>query len=198
MREGILDIVEKHPQLLFVLITNGSLMTLEKAAAIGRLKNLIVLVSIEGRSVFTDQRRGDGAHQAVLEAMAMLKDAGAFFGFAATNNAENSSYLGSDEFIDDLVERGCSVGLITEYVPCGPKPRAEWVLNAMQREQFRQRILKIRSEKPIVLVQFPQDEYGKQIFAVEPAGYHCTSTHREGLNPVLLFHYHVTISVRVV
>jgi MoaA/NifB/PqqE/SkfB family radical SAM enzyme len=161
MRDGLLDIVEKHPQLLFVLITNGSLMTLEKAAAIGRFKNLIILVSIEGSSVFTDQRRGDGAHQAVLEAMAMLKDAGGFFGFAATNNAENSSYLGSDEFIDDLIDRGCSVGLITEYIPCGQKPRFEWVLNAMQREEFRQRIIKMRSLKPIVLVQFPQDEYGE-------------------------------------
>lgn len=161
MRDGILDIVEKHPQLLFILITNGSLMTPEKAAAIGRLKNLIVLVSIEGNSFFTDQRRGDGAHQVVLEAMVMLKDAGAFFGFAATNNAKNSSYLGSDEFIDDLIDRGCSVGLITEYVPCGSKPRAEWVLNAMQREEFRQRIIKMRSLKPIVLVQFPQDEYGE-------------------------------------
>ncbi len=150
MRDDILDIVEKQSQILFVLITNGSLMTPEKAAAIGRMKNLVVLVSIEGSCVFTDERRGDGAHQAVLEAMAMLKDAGAFFGFAATNNTQNSSYLGSDEFIDDLIERGCSVGLITEYLPCGQKPRFEWVLNAMQREQFRQRILKMMSVKPIV------------------------------------------------
>ncbi len=161
MRDDILDIVEKQPQILFVLITNGSLMTPKIAAAIGRMKNLVVLVSIEGNCVFTDERRGVGAHQAVLEAMAMLKDAGAFFGFAATNNAQNSGYLGSDEFIDHMIERGCSAGLITEYVPCGQEPLSEWVLNPMQREQFRQRILVMRSEKPIVLVQFPQDEYGE-------------------------------------
>lgn len=161
MREDILDIVEKHSQILFVLITNGSLMTPDKAAAIGKIKNLIVLVSVEGSCFFTDQRRGDGAHRAVLEAMAMLKDTGAFFGFAATNNTQNSGYLGSDEFIDDMIKRGCSSGLITEYVPCGPKPRFEWVLNAMQREEFRQRILMMRSVKPIALVQFPQDEYGE-------------------------------------
>ncbi len=45
MRYDILDIVEKQSQILFVLITNGSLMTPEKAAAIGRMQNLIVLVS---------------------------------------------------------------------------------------------------------------------------------------------------------
>ncbi|MDZ4133595.1 MAG: radical SAM protein, partial [Dethiobacteria bacterium] len=161
MREDLLDIVEMRQQILFILITNGSLMTPEKAAAIGRMRNLVVLVSIEGNCDFTDGRRGDGAHQAVLEAMAMLKEAGAFFGFAATNNSENSSYLGSDEFVDSMIEQGCSAGLITEYVPCGQVPRAEWVLNAMQREQFRQRILGMRSVKPIVLVQFPQDEYGE-------------------------------------
>jgi MoaA/NifB/PqqE/SkfB family radical SAM enzyme len=161
MREEILEIVEKHPQILFILITNGSLMTSEKAAAIGRMKNLIVLVSIEGSCVFTDQRRGDGAHRAVLEAMTILNNAGAFFGFAATNNTENSNFLGSNEFINDMIDRGCSVGLITEYVPCGPMPRADWVLNITQREEFRQRIIKMRSLKPIVLVQFPQDEYGE-------------------------------------
>lgn len=161
IRDDLLDIVKKQQQILFVLITNGSLMTPEKAAVIGRMKNLIVLVSIEGSSDCTDQRRGVGAHQAVLEAMAMLKEAGAFFGFAATNNSQNSSYLGSDVFIDEMIERGCSAGLITEYVPCGQKPHTEWILNAMQREQFRQRILEMRSEKPIVLVQFPQDEYGE-------------------------------------
>jgi len=93
--------------------------------------------------------------------MAMLKGAGAFFGFAATNNSQNSGYLGSEVFIDEMIERGCSAGLITEYVPCGQKPHTEWVLNATQREQFRQCILEMRSEKPIVLVQFPQDEYGE-------------------------------------
>ncbi len=161
MRDGILDIVEKQPQILFILITNGSLMTPEIAAAIGKMRNLVVLVSIEGNCLFTDERRGAGAHQAVLDAMAMLKVAGAFFGFAATNNAQNSGYLGSDEFIDNMIERGCSAGLITEYIPCGQEPHSEWVLNPMQREQFRQRILEIRSFKPIVLVQFPQDEYGE-------------------------------------
>jgi MoaA/NifB/PqqE/SkfB family radical SAM enzyme len=161
MRKDLLDIVKKQQQILFVLITNGSLMTPEKAAAIGRMKNLVVLVSIEGNCDFTDRRRGDGAHQAVLEAMAMLKEAGAFFGFAATNNSQNSSYLGSDDFIDSMIAQGCSVGLITEYVPCGQAPHTEWVLTTMQREQFRQRILEMRSEKPIVLVQFPQDEYGE-------------------------------------
>ena len=161
MRDDLLDVVRKHQQILFIMITNGSLMTPEKAAAIGRMRNLVVLVSIEGSCDCTDERRGDGAHQAVLEAMAMLREADAFFGFAATNNTQNSGYLGSDEFIDNMIEQGCSAGLITEYVPCGQKPRSEWVLKTMQREQFRQRILEMRSVKPIVLVQFPQDEYGE-------------------------------------
>jgi MoaA/NifB/PqqE/SkfB family radical SAM enzyme len=58
MRAGILDIVKKQPQILFILITNGSLMTPETAAAIGKMRNLVVLVSIEGSCVFTDERRG--------------------------------------------------------------------------------------------------------------------------------------------
>jgi MoaA/NifB/PqqE/SkfB family radical SAM enzyme len=90
-----------------------------------------------------------------------LKKPALIFGFAATNNAQNSGYLGSDEFIDNMIERGCSAGLITEYIPCGQEAHSEWILNPMQREQFQQHILETRSVKPIVLVQFPQDEYGE-------------------------------------
>jgi len=46
IRDDLLDIVKKQQQILFVLITNGSLMTPEKAAVIGRMKNLVVLAAI--------------------------------------------------------------------------------------------------------------------------------------------------------
>ena len=162
MRDDLLQIISRHRNLLFIMITNGSLMTAEKAALIGRCTNLVVLISIEGSDRHTDERRGEGAHRAVIAAMKHLKNAGGFFGFAATNNVFNSAYLGSDLFIDDMIDRGCSAGLITEYVPCGPGRRPDWVIGPEQRESFRQRILHLRSSKPIVLVQLPQDEYGEK------------------------------------
>jgi MoaA/NifB/PqqE/SkfB family radical SAM enzyme len=160
LREDMLDLIEKHRRLLFVPITNGSLVTADTARRIARSGNVVLLVSIEGKSEHTDERRGKGAHEKVLRAFRNLKAAGACFGFAATNTTANSAYLGSDEFIEEMMERGCTVGFFSEYVPCGPHPRAGWVLGETERDAFRSKVLQLRQQKPIVLVQFPQDEYG--------------------------------------
>jgi MoaA/NifB/PqqE/SkfB family radical SAM enzyme len=59
-----------------------------------------------------------------------------------------------------MIELGCSVGYFTEYVPCGPDAIPEWVLNEEERATFHQTVLDLRRRKPIVLIQFPHDEYG--------------------------------------
>ena len=160
MRADLLEIIKAHQKLLFILITNGSLMTSESARHIKKSGNIVVLVSIEGSSADTDIRRGSGAHDSALQAMAHLKNAGAFFGFAATNTAVNSGYLGSDSFINEMIQAGCTAGLLTEYVPCDSSPKQEWIMDTATRSVFRQRVLALRSSMPITLVQFPQDEYG--------------------------------------
>ena len=53
------------------------------------------------------------------------------------------------------------VGFYSEYVPCGCQINHDWVLSEEDRSIFRHRILQIRKTRPIVLVQFPQDEYGE-------------------------------------
>ncbi|MCK4450270.1 MAG: hypothetical protein KAX26_06730, partial [Anaerolineae bacterium] len=60
-----------------------------------------------------------------------------------------------------MVVLGCSVGFFSEYVPCGPNPRPDWILDEAARASFRQRVLDLRCHKPIVLIQFPHDEYGE-------------------------------------
>ena len=122
---------------------------------------MVPVVSIEGFPADTDGRRRPGAHEAAVLAMGRLRDAGAFFGFAATNSAENTRSVGSDEFVDQMVELGCAVGFFIEYVPCGPNPEWSWVLDEGARAAFRARVLELRRTKPLLLSQFPHDEYGE-------------------------------------
>ena len=156
------DLIVRHRRLLFFIITNGSLMTSDIARRIRRSGNAIALVSIEGSSANTDERRRSGAHEAALRAFDHLRKAKTLFGFVATNTAANTAQLATEEFIDQMVAVGCAVGFFTEYVPCGPNPNADWVLDQATRSSFRKRVLEFRHSKPIVLSQFPDDEYGKE------------------------------------
>jgi MoaA/NifB/PqqE/SkfB family radical SAM enzyme len=162
LRDDMVELMEKHKRLLFVPITNGSKMTLKLAKRIAKSGNIIQLVSIEGFREHTDNRRRKGSYHAAVRAMKILRDSGVCFGFAATNTSENSGFLGTELFIDSMVRLGCSIGYFTEYVPCGPHPNKNWMLSEEARESFRKKVLDFRKRKPIVLIQFPQDEYGEQ------------------------------------
>ena len=162
LRSDTLDLIARHRRLLFFIITNGSLMTPSVARRIARSGNTIPLVSIEGFAGDTDDRRRPGAHETALRALDQLRKAQALFGFCATNTAASTAQLASDVFIDQMVAIGCAVGFFTEYVPCGPNPSPDWVLNEATRAAFRKRIFEFRRSKPIVLSHFPDDEYGKE------------------------------------
>jgi MoaA/NifB/PqqE/SkfB family radical SAM enzyme len=150
-----------HPKLLFISVTNGSLVTKNIAEKIARSCNIIQLVSIEGFLEDTNKRRNLGAYNNAIRAFKYFKEKGACFGFAAMNTAKNIKHLSSDKFIDQMITSGCSVGCFTEYAPCDPKPINDWVLNENQRNNFRKQILKIRQRKPIIIIQFSHDEYDK-------------------------------------
>lgn len=160
LRDDLFDLMARHRRLLFIPITNGSLLTPEIARSIAHNGNALMLVSIEGFPSDTDERRRPGAHEAALRAFEYLRDAQACYGFTAMNTAVNTDHLGTDAFIDRMVALGCFAGFFSEYVPCGPRPRPDWVLDEAARAAFRRRVLDLRRRKPIMLVQFPQDEYG--------------------------------------
>jgi MoaA/NifB/PqqE/SkfB family radical SAM enzyme len=160
-RQGLLGLIARHRRLLFVLITNGSLLSEGVAEEIGACGNVLTLVSIEGSPDDTDERRRAGAHAAALRALDALRDAGLCFGFAAMHTAANGDNLISDAFLDDMTRRGCSLGFVTEYVPTGLAPREDYLVAHEHRERLRRRVLELRERLHLVLVQFPHDEYGE-------------------------------------
>ena len=160
LRPELLSLFPRHRRLLFVLITNGSLMTEDIARRLVASGNVVTLVSMEGTEWDTDERRRSGAHEAVVEAFRLLRRAGACFGFAAMVTTGNQRNLRTDSFLDEMISLGCAVGYFTEYVPCGESPEMDWVLCGETAEEFRRSVLALRKRKPLIIIHFPHDEYG--------------------------------------
>lgn len=159
MREGVLDIFQRHRRLLFLMITNGTLLDKETAREIADARNIVPVVSLEGWQEQTDARRGAGVYALVQRAMEYLQKEGVVFGFSATVASDNFGTLVSDGFVDEMMKRGCVLGFYTEYVPVGSAAQWELVLKHDQQKHFRKRILEMRKSKPIMLVHLPDDEY---------------------------------------
>jgi len=160
MRDGILEMFQQHKRLLFLLITNGTLLDDRTTEMIARAGNIMTVVSLEGKREQTDLRRGKGIYDRVEQTMRHLQSAGALFGFSAMVTRDNFETLSSDGFIQEMVARGCTLGFYTEYIPIGSAARWELVLEDEEQEQFREKILEIRRSKPIMVAHLPDDEYG--------------------------------------
>jgi MoaA/NifB/PqqE/SkfB family radical SAM enzyme len=159
LREDLLDALRRHQRLLFVLITNGALVTDGFARGVAESGNAIALVSVEGFPSDTDGRRRIGAHGAALRALQRFRDADVCFGFAAMNTRLTTDHLATDAFLGRMEEIGCALGFLTEYVPTGAEPVSGWPVSDESRAAFRRRVLELRRGSRIVLVQFPHDEY---------------------------------------
>ena len=159
MKEGILEVFRRHRGILFLLVTNGTLLDHHAARQIALSGNIIPALSLEGFQKETDARRGRGTYDHVMKAMSVLEKEHVVFGFSATVARDNFETLSSNKFIEGMKERGCTLGYYTEYIPIGSAAQWELVLEADERTQFRKRLLDLRKTEPIMLVHLPEDEY---------------------------------------
>jgi MoaA/NifB/PqqE/SkfB family radical SAM enzyme len=156
---GLLDLLARHRDLLFLLFNNATLLDSGAARQIGKSDNIIPLLSIEGDAAMTDRRRGNGTHRKVIDAMDMLKKEQAFFGFSIMVTTQNSAIVRQDSFYDDLVRRGCRIGLLVGYVPASEGAPLDLLLSAQEQRTLRKRVRELQRSKSLILMQMPEDEY---------------------------------------
>jgi MoaA/NifB/PqqE/SkfB family radical SAM enzyme len=160
MRSEMMDIYEKHQEVLFLTITNGSLIDKRVASDIAGIGNVFPVVSIEGTPEQTEARRGAGAYQKALECTQVLRNAGVPFGFSAMVTRSTVTTLGSSGFLDDMIDLGCVAGFFNEFIPMTSEELSA-LPDESQRSLFRNRLALMRKEKPILLVHLPDDEYSE-------------------------------------
>jgi MoaA/NifB/PqqE/SkfB family radical SAM enzyme len=154
---GIFDIFEMHNDMIFHLYTNGSLIDEKACRRLAEVGNVIPAISIEGYRTETDERRGRGHFDQVMKAMDLLREAKILFGFSATLTRKNSELLSSDDFIDFMIEKGCTLGWYFMYVPIGRDPNFELMPTPEQRGYQVERLKYLRATKPILLADFWND-----------------------------------------
>lgn len=150
----LLDICAENSDSYFQVYTNGTLLDDEAIATLARIGNVAPMVSIEGPREATDQRRGEGVYDLLMETMDKLKAAGVGFGYSATVTRRNWEYLISDEFVDLLVGKGVIVGWHFLYMPLGRQPDLSLMPTPEERNTFREGVLRIRREKPLFALDF--------------------------------------------
>ena len=159
LRDDLLPLLARHPEFTFFLFTNATRIGSEQARRLHRQRHVIPILSVEGTPAETDRRRGAGIHARVLAAMAELERYGVFFGFSAMVPRQNLPVVSREDFLDDMIGRGCRIGYFVGYVPADPNTASDWIPDPEEQQAFRRRIEDFRRRKRIMIIHMPDDEY---------------------------------------
>ena len=177
-RKDIIRLCEAHQDCYFFAFTNGTLVDDELCREMLRVGNFALAFSIEGDEEATDMRRGKGTYRKVIAAMERMKEYGLLFGCSTCYHRYNTESIASDEFVDDMIARGCRFMWNFTYMPVGREARTDFLATPEQRAYMYRRIREIRETKPIFAIDFWNDgEYtggciagGRQYLHINAAG----------------------------
>ncbi len=156
-KDDLISLAEKHSDCSFLSFTNATLVDEAFAKKLGELGNFGLAISVEGFEEATDMRRGEGTFGKVMEAMKLLKKEGVVFGFSTCYHKYNTDVVGSEEYIDLMIDMGCMFGWYFTYIPIGKDAVMDLIATPEQREFMYHELRKFRKNKPIFTIDFWND-----------------------------------------
>lgn len=157
IRPEILQITQEYPEIIFLVFTNGTLIDATMVKQFKKQKNVVPLISLEGDAEDTNERRGDGTYDHVLNIMRQLRKNGTFFGTSITLTRPNFAKVTAPEFIRDLADVGCKFFLFLDYTPV-QEGTEDWALLDDQRMQVTHLMKSFRKQFSALFIGVPWDE----------------------------------------
>ncbi|MEE3362162.1 MAG: radical SAM protein [Anaerovoracaceae bacterium] len=156
-KDDIIKLCEKHNDCAFLAFTNATLIDEDFANEMLRVQNFVPAISVEGFEEATDFRRGEGTYKKIRAAMELLREKKLPFGVSCCYTSKNAYEIGSEEYIDSLIEWGALFCWIFTYMPIGGKAVTDLIATAEQREYMYRQVRKFRESKPIFTMDFWND-----------------------------------------
>ncbi|MHC4179786.1 MAG: radical SAM protein [Planctomycetota bacterium] len=146
------EIIDRHPECYFQIITNGMFLGEENVRRIRAAGNVTPLVSIDGLEELNDERRGEGVFQAAVGGIARLKRQKILFGVATTVTGKNLDEVVNDDYVRQFIDRGAMYLWYYVYRPVGVDPAPQLCVGREQMIDLRRRLLRLRRKHPILLI----------------------------------------------
>jgi MoaA/NifB/PqqE/SkfB family radical SAM enzyme len=170
---GLWDLVERHADCYFQLITNGMFFSAENARRLARLGNVTPLVSIDGLAEQNDARRGEGVFAAAMEGLGWLQQEKLLFGVATVVTGANFDEVTSDAYVERFIHAGAMYLWYYVYRPVGAQPSPELCVPREKMLLLRRRLLELRRRHPILVIDTYWNERGEALCpAAAGLGFH--------------------------
>src|SRR6201996_4162330 len=138
MHPELLDLLAAHPDCYFQVFTNGQFITEKVAQRLRKIGNATPLISVEGREMVSDERRGK-------------------------KDVFNKTMRGLESWLRELISRGVHYCWFHTYRPVGPKMNAQLALTPQQLVRVRRFVVEMRAKVPIAIIDAYYDGEGRAL-----------------------------------
>src|SRR3954471_9212136 len=153
MHPELLEILAAHPDCYFQVFTNGQFITEKVAERLREIGNATPLISIEGREIVSDERRGKKeVFTRTLRGLENCLKAGLLTGVATSVCQTNIDDLCTEEWLRELIDRGVHYVWFHTYRPVGPKMNMQLALRPDQLTRVRRFVVEMRARMPIAII----------------------------------------------
>jgi hypothetical protein len=154
----------EHPDCYFQVFTNGQLITEKVARELRRLGNVTPLISIEGREIVSDQRRGKKeVFTRTLRGLDNCLRERLLTGVATSLCQTNIDELLTEAWLQELIDRGVHYAWYHSYRPVGPHMSPELALRPDQLVAVRKFVVRMRARMPIGIIDAYYDHRGQAL-----------------------------------
>jgi MoaA/NifB/PqqE/SkfB family radical SAM enzyme len=164
MHPELMAMLEAHPDCYFQLFTNGQFITEKVASELRRLGNVTPLVSIEGREIVSDERRGKkDVFSKTLRGLEHCLEQRLLTGVATSLCQTNIDELLTESWLEELIDRGVHYVWYHTYRPVGPKMSPDLALRPDQLVRVRKFVVEMRARMPIAMIDAYYDHQGRAL-----------------------------------
>lgn len=158
MRREVIEKAAGVKDIIFPIFTNGTMLNDDYLEIFDNNRNLVPMLSIEGDKFQTDNRRGEGTYDILMQTMDKLKERGILYGASVTVTTENVRTVTDEVFFEKLYDKGCRSLIFVEYVPVIESTKS-LAPTDVERKILENKLEWLR-EKYVnsVFVSFPGDE----------------------------------------
>lgn len=157
VRREIIRITADFPEIIFLVITNGTLLNDNLLAELKGQRNFVPVISLEGWEEDTDSRRGQGVYERLQQIIEKVKKSNLFWSVSVTVTRSNFATVTDNAFITFLYKLGCKMFFFVEYTPVD-EGTEDWVISDVQRTELLKIRDSLRSAYNALFVALPGDE----------------------------------------
>jgi len=164
MHPRLMDMLAAHPDCYFQLFTNGQFITGKVAERLRQLGNATPLISIEGREITSDERRGKkDVFNKTMRGLEHCLRAKLLTGVATSVCQSNIDELLTEQWLGELIRLGAHYVWFHTYRPVGPKMNPQLALRPDQLVRVRKFVVEMRAKLPIAIIDAYYDHQGQAL-----------------------------------